>query len=245
MIESNGYKGAPIIADIDNDGEMEVAVRGWYHITTLDLDTGTVEKVGTFRDPNGGGDTSGRGYGWWGAINVDGESNPELEIVILGDIEQFISVIGWDNGELKRLWRYNIEVGTSNAQAKHDTGVAPVADVDGDGLPEIVTSIFNKTGDQRWHVMVFDGINGAIECDLVDSYLTGLEDVDARTFVWSRVSPRPRSRLTRRPFIRRCSGLRRLIRTLIPTNSLSGPFRVSRIQRWFQRRPLPRPCSRD
>ncbi|MGI9271081.1 MAG: hypothetical protein ACR2QT_04855, partial [Woeseiaceae bacterium] len=176
MIESNGYGGNPLVADVDNDGDEEIVVRGWYYVSVLNLDTGVVESVGEFRDPMGPGAASGRGYGWMGAINVD--SDPKLEVVLLGDIEQFVAVMGWVNGELEEIWDYEIEAGTSNAQAKHDTGVAPVADIDGDGLPEIVTSIFNKTGDQQWHVMVFDGATGAIECDLVNSYLAGLEDLD-------------------------------------------------------------------
>jgi hypothetical protein len=172
----NGANGSPIVADIDFDGELEVAVKGWYDITVLNLSTGVVENVGQFKDPNGPGTASGRAYGWWGAINVD--NDPKLEIVLLGDLEQFISVIGWVDGELKEIWDYEIEAGVDSPAAKHDTGVAPVGDVDGDGMPEIVTSIYNKTGDQRWHVMGFDGISGAIEIDLVDRYLTGLEDLD-------------------------------------------------------------------
>lgn len=191
MISDNGFSGAPILADIDLDGDMEIGVKGWYHISVLALDDGETEQVATFRDPNGTGDASGRAYGWWGAINID--NDPKLEIVILGDFEQFISVIGWVNGELEEIWDYEIEAGVNNPSAKHDTGVAPVADVDGDGLPEIVTSIFNDTGDQRWHVMGFDGVSGAIEIDLVDQYLTGLEDLDgdgiAELFVTATTNP--------------------------------------------------------
>lgn len=191
MIDSNAYRGTPIVGDFDDDGDMEVAVKGWYYISILDLNTGVVEKVGTFRDPNAGGEASGRAYGWWGAINID--NDPKLEIVILGDFEQFISLFGWVNGELEEIWDYEIEAGVNNPTAKHDTGVAPVADVDGDGLPEIVTSIYNETGDQRWHVMGFDGASGAKEIDLVDQYLTGLEDLDgdgvAELFVSARTNP--------------------------------------------------------
>ncbi|MGI9235395.1 MAG: hypothetical protein ACR2RD_17315 [Woeseiaceae bacterium] len=191
MISDNGFSGTPILADIDADGAMEVAVKGWYDISVLALNDGETEQVATFRDPHGAGDASGRAYGWWGAINID--NDPKLEIVILGDFEQFISVIGWVNGELEEIWDHEIEAGVNNPSAKHDTGVAPVADVDGDGLPEIVTSIFNENGDQRWHVIGFDGVSGTIEIDLVDKYLTGLEDLDgdgvAELFVTTTTNP--------------------------------------------------------
>src|SRR5439155_14138600 len=57
-------------------------------------------------------------------------------------------------------------------------GADPVQDVDGDGRPEIVVSLFNAAGDGRWHVQALEGMTGRVKFDLPDRYLSGLRDVD-------------------------------------------------------------------
>ena len=172
--------GSPIIGDFDNDGEKEAAVIPWYDLHMLDLATGAIEQTANFHDSeiSGGGgipgQTTGRAYGWFGAFNVDNE--PKHEFIILGDFEMFVSVIDWENGELKELWDHQFEAGTRLNQVLHDTGVNPVADVDGD--MEIVTSVFNERGDGLWHVLVFDGLTGSIQFDLVNRHLAVLGDVN-------------------------------------------------------------------
>lgn len=173
--ESNG--GArPIVGDFDNDGELEVAVSAWYQFYVLDLQTGQLEQTGEFLDPQAFGIATGRSYGWFGALDLDG--NPRDEFVILGDFEHFIAVYGWDNGNLTELWKHRIQPGNYQTFVRHHVRPNPVADVDGDGLAEIVTSIFNENGDEKWHVVVFDGVSGNVKLDLVDAYLSGLGDLD-------------------------------------------------------------------
>ena len=174
---SMSTRGQPIVGDFDNDGDLETAVLPWYSMHILDLATGRLEQTGIYQGPTLPGDrTTGRAYGFFGAYNLD--DDPKTEFVILGDFEMFISVIGWRDGQLVELWDHQIEAGTFLNEAAHHTGVNPVADIDGDGLPEIVTSIYNENGDQLWHVVVFDGISGEIKLDLADSYLSGLGDLD-------------------------------------------------------------------
>ena len=62
--------------------------------------------------------------------------------------------------------------------ARHRSGQLDAEDVDGDGRPEIVVSLFNATRDGRWHVQVLEGMTGRIKADLPDRYLSGLRDVD-------------------------------------------------------------------
>jgi len=169
--------GQPIVGDFDNDGDLETAVLPWWDMHILDLATGRLEQTGNYQGPTSPDDpTTGRPYGFFGAYNLD--DDPKTEFVILGDFELFVSVLGWREGGLVELWDHQIEAGTFLNKAAHHTVVNPVADIDGDGLPEIVTSIYNENGDQRWHVLGFDGISGEIKLDLVDSHLSGLGDLD-------------------------------------------------------------------
>ena len=169
--------GQVLVGDFDSDGQLETAVLSWYDMHLLDLETGEIEQTGNFQKYGYSVDsTTGRAYGWFGAFNLDNDSKSEF--VILGDFEMFISVIGWQNGMLVELWDYQIEAGTTLNKAAHHPGVNPVADIDGDGFPEIVTSIFNENGDNRWHVVGFDGLTGEIKIDLADAYLTGIGDIE-------------------------------------------------------------------
>lgn len=170
------YALRPLVGDFDNDGALEVAICPWYAVHVFDLATGELEQSGSYFADEVGDIPSGRGYGWFGAFNLD--DDPKSEFVVMGNFEQFISVIGWRDGELQELWDHHIELGIAQNQAVHQTGVHPVADIDGDGHPEIVTSILNESGDGRWHVVAFDGLTGDIELDLPNSHLAEVGDLD-------------------------------------------------------------------
>lgn len=170
------YPFRPLVGDFDNDGEPELAVAVWYHIYVWDLESGSLETSGNFWADENEEDTSGRSYGWFGAFNID--SDPETEFIILGHFEQFISVFDWQGGQIVELWDHQIEAGTSQNEAVHQAGFNPVADINGDGFPEIVTSILNETGDGRWHVVAYEAGTGNVILDLVDRHLAGMADLD-------------------------------------------------------------------
>ncbi len=188
--------GQPIIGDFDADGDMEVAVVPWYDVQVMNLSTGKLEYTGNYQPNKNYGEvesgkiteeekarlreaakTTGRPYGFFGAYDLGGDNRDEF--VILGDFEKFISVLGWNEGELIELWDHQIEAGTTRSLTSHDTGVAPVGDIDGDGFPEIVTSIFNEQNDQKWHTVAFDGMTGDKKLDLADRHLEAMADLNS------------------------------------------------------------------
>lgn len=163
-----------ITGDFDNDGALDAAFAAWDDLYVLDIATGRVEQKVRF---TASGAASGRPYGWLGAedLNDDGKQ----EFVILADFENNMSVIGWNStGKLTKLWDYTIEPDVVNKQSIHQTGFDPLHDVNGDGVLDIVTSIFNETGDNRWHVVVRSGMNGAVLANLPDLYFRGGVDLD-------------------------------------------------------------------
>lgn len=170
---NQSYPIRPLIGDFDNDGALEVAILPFDAMHMFDLASGQLEQSGLFGEFIG---SSTRGYGWFGAFNLD--DDPRTEFVILGNFLQFISVIGWVDGELKELWDREIEQGTTRNFAVHEAATNPVADVDGDGRPDIVTSILNEFGDGRWHLLVLDALTGTVKMDLPDAHLAGLVDLD-------------------------------------------------------------------
>jgi hypothetical protein len=162
-----------IVDDVDNDGQLEIAITPWYNTYVLDLATGVIEDQQSFNAP---GSESGRPYGWFGAHDLDGDGRKEL--VVLGDFENKIGVVGWNGSQLDTLWTRLIEPGVEKKETVFHPGFDPIADINGDGMPEIVVSIYNESGDQRWHVLAFDGMTGSVLLDLADHYLQGLADVD-------------------------------------------------------------------
>lgn len=169
----------PLVGDFDNDGVDEAVVSGWYQIHMLDMATGVKERTGEFLDPLTSGareNPTGRAYGWFGALDIDGQ--PKDEFVILGDFEHFIAVLGWQNDDIVLLWERRIETNIYQTFVRHHVLPNPVQDVDGDGLPDIATSIFNEGGDEKWHVMVFDASTGSVKLDIAEAYLSGLGDLD-------------------------------------------------------------------
>ncbi len=149
------YAPNPITGDFDHDGRLEVAVTPWYDLWVFDLITGKQKARARFTPP---GAESGRAYGWLGAFDLDGDGRREF--VVLGDFENFFAVLGWKDGKLVPLWTRLIERGITMKKTVLKTGILPVQDVDGDGLPEFVVSLFNGSGDGRWHILALEGMTG-------------------------------------------------------------------------------------
>lgn len=168
------YSANAIVGDFDNDGKLEVALVPWYDLWALDLATGKPKAKCRFTPP---GAESGRAYGWLGAFDLNGDGKQEF--VVIGDFENHVDVLGWKDGQLQALWHRLIERGITRKNTVLHPGVNPVQDVDGDGRPEIVVSVFNESGDNKWHVVALDGMTGKSKLDLPDQYLSGLCDLDS------------------------------------------------------------------
>jgi hypothetical protein len=120
--------------------------------------------------------TAGRSYGFLGCYDLDGDGR--LEFVVQADFAKHIDVLGYRDGRLALLWQREIELDISDPQRILRVLPDPVADVDGDGRLEVLANLYNETGDQRWHVLVFEGLTGTVEADLPNEFLQGLADLD-------------------------------------------------------------------
>jgi outer membrane protein assembly factor BamB len=158
----------PIVGDFDADGSPEVAILPWKELLILDARTGKVKDRCHFTD--------GRSYGFFGTYDLDGDGKSEF--VVQADFAKHVDVLGYRNGKLSLLWRKEIETDISNPQKILRVPPEPVGDVDGDGKREVMESVFNATGDNRWHLLVHDGITGVMKADLPDEYLRAVVDLN-------------------------------------------------------------------
>ena len=162
------FSPLPIVGDFDRDGQPEVAILPWNDLLVFDARTGKIKDRCTF--------TEGRSYGAFHAEDVDGDGLTEF--VVLADFVKHINVLGYRQGKLTQLWRREVEMTLDNPQRMMRAHPHPLADVNGDGRKELVVSLFNETGDHRWHVLVFNALTGAVLTDWPDEFMQGLADFD-------------------------------------------------------------------
>ncbi|UCH36228.1 MAG: VCBS repeat-containing protein, partial [Armatimonadota bacterium] len=121
-----------------------------------------------------------RHYGFFGAY-PDASGGGTL-FVVIGDFSGHVDVLSYRDGELRLLWMTlfdpQSEQGIDRRFTINRVLPDPIADVNGDGARAILLSVFNVNDDQRWHVVGYDLLSGAIVLDLPDRYLSGLADVD-------------------------------------------------------------------
>ena len=44
-------------------------------------------------------------------------------------------------------------------------------DIDGDGRPEVITTLYNDAADGKWHLTFIDGLTGVAKADFHDEML--------------------------------------------------------------------------
>ena len=168
-----------IVGDFDDDGDLEIAGMVWFDLLVFDLATGNIEHRIPFF--NAGSET-GRGYGWFGAYDVTGDN--KKEIIQLATLESHLDVFSWSGSTLYKVWGRVIEAGVYGKKTQLIPGVNPVEDIDGDGVREIVVSMYNydyatgTTGDNKWHIYVIEVMTGNLLYNFENQFLTGLRDTD-------------------------------------------------------------------
>ncbi|MCI0334143.1 MAG: hypothetical protein L0228_13075 [Planctomycetes bacterium] len=162
------FQSLPLAGDFDGDGQPEIAILPFYELLLLDARTGAIKDRCRF--------TETRSYGCFGAYDVDRDGRTEF--LVQADYSKHVDVLGFRDGKLNLLWQRNVELGFSNPQKILRVGPNPVADVDGDSQPEVLTAIFNERGDQRWWVTAHDALTGRVKAELPDEYLVAALDLD-------------------------------------------------------------------
>ena len=162
-----------VVFDIDGDGVPEICVAAHYRVMIFDGTTGRKKTELRYH--------SCRPYGWFGLADVDGDG--QMELVTIGDFQSHVDVLKYDptQPEAKRLsvkWRRDIETNIEEREKWPQIGPHPLADVNGDGRPELILNLFNDTGDGQWHTVVMDAGNGRTLWDLQRRYFPRIGDIN-------------------------------------------------------------------
>ena len=168
----DGYIAPVASADIDADGETEVIIATLGSIYIYNGSTGKTETRFAFK-----GGSSGRNYGKLNIVNID--EDELLEVVMLADnLDEHISVIDNSEAGFKLQWNKYYEYSYPEDNKELRFTLNSISDFDQDGKTEIAGSFYNDTGDESWHMMVFDALTGNVELDKPGYYYWGSEDVD-------------------------------------------------------------------
>ena len=171
--EADVFMPLCVVDDIDADGVQEICVATHYRVMIYEGTTGRKETELRYH--------SSRNYGWFGLVDVDADGQQEL--ITLADFQSHFDVLNYDPAlpEPDRLsvrWRRDIEEQIERRERWPQIGPRPLADVTGDGLPEIVVNLFNEHGDEQWHVVVLDARDGSLVVDLPRRYGHGTADLN-------------------------------------------------------------------
>jgi hypothetical protein len=162
------FNPLPLVGDFDGDGSKEIAILPFYQLKLLDAQTGKVKDSCRFNE--------NRSYGFHGIYDFNGDG--KIEFLVQADFSKHVDVLGFRDGELSLLWQQDIEQDIAHPQKILRVAPNPTADVDGDGHPEVITTLFNDAGDERWHLTFRDGMTGKIKADFPNEYLAAPLDLD-------------------------------------------------------------------
>lgn len=174
-----GYGPSIVLADMDNDGQPEIVIASKPAcVYVLDLITGG-EKFG-IQYPIHDGPDIGRPYGLLQAVDLDGDGYRDIA-VISTQVEEYLSILHNEGGKaLQSVWSQFIEKDFPTDFKEVRANMTSVADVNGDGKPELVLGLFNTEGDNRWHTVVIDPMKDftARLQDWPDRYFRGCHDLN-------------------------------------------------------------------
>jgi outer membrane protein assembly factor BamB len=161
-------------ADMDNDGVDELVVSKLCGLYVFSVLTGLMT-ASVHWTSNG---ERHRNYGLTQLIDIDGDGVREV-VIVAERVARHIAVIDNDGkGNLSPLWDRFVEfIYPDDTTELRHTGNS-VQDVDGDGKPELVVSLFNARNDGRWWLEILDPKTGNLKLEIPDAYLWGVQDVD-------------------------------------------------------------------
>ena len=158
----------PLVGDFDGDGTQEIAILPFYQLKLIDASTGQTKDSCRFND--------NRSYGFHGVYDFEGDG--KWEFLVQADFSKHVDVLGYRDGKLSLLWQQNIEQDVAHPQKILRVAPDPVMDIDGDGRPEVISTLFNDAGDGRWHLTFRDALTGSIKADFQDELLAARLDLD-------------------------------------------------------------------
>lgn len=162
------------IADVDGDGALEVVAQGRFHFYVYSTADGSLESesedVGSI--PYGRATTR--------LADVDADGRPEIVAYTNNDYappvnSRRVFLMDWDETEARLVKRWEVSV-TDLRDDRHGFGPGGLADADGDGDFDVVTSFYTAST-ASWRTVALDAATGAEIDDVPVGPFRGLLDL--------------------------------------------------------------------
>jgi hypothetical protein len=168
-----------VVADMDNNGRPDILLAAKpAYVAAIDGDTGKI--LFDLRYPIPGVQEEGRPYGLIQAVDLDQDGFRDV-VVASCQVEEYIGVVRNRGGKSFELaWAHFVENDLPYDNKELRPQIDSVADVDGDGRPELVLGLFNDQGDGAWRTVVLDALSGwnARKREYPGRYFWGVRDFD-------------------------------------------------------------------
>jgi len=198
-----GYGPNIVLADMGGDGTPDVVVssksRGRVYQAVVDIDTGTIKYDVHYEADPPAPHRCGRPYGLLTVADADGDGVNDI-VLVSCQVEEYAAVTGNVSGKkLTRLWGKFVEKDWPEDKFELRPQVTSVADVQGEGKPELV---LGRWDGKEWRTFILDLRRGfeTRRAALRGYYFWGCHDLNgdgAAEVIVSREKARRPSRITR------------------------------------------------
>ncbi len=161
-----------IIDDIDSDGVKEVVVLVYQGFLVLNAQTGVLEQQHTIAN-------SGYIFGLIASTQVDSDPQPELVLYGASIYCDMVGVFEITPQTVTEKWVHIFDHYGNNIVFNFNNSFTAISDIDGDNVNELIGTLYNYTGDNKWHLMVWRGSDGVVLANLTDKYFVAATDIDS------------------------------------------------------------------
>lgn len=180
-------------SDLDGDGVKEIVVETHSRMWFLDAMTGEPKHF-IMWDVS---PANNRSYGLVEFVDLDLDGREDF--LCIGNFAQHHEVLLNKGGAMELAWTHGWPESVTTRHVATVWPEPPYGDVDGDGRLEIVLSMYNSEGEEKWLIRVYDAVTGDLKYRLPGMLAAGLEDCtgDGRPEILANVCDDPAETVTR------------------------------------------------
>jgi hypothetical protein len=163
-------------SDLDGDGAKELVVETHSRMWFLDAVTGALKHFSQWDVSP----ANNRSYGLVDFADFDGDGRDDF--LCIANFAQHHEVLLNRNGVMELAWVHGWPESVTTRHVASVWPEPPYGDIDGDGRIEIVVTMYNSEGEEKWLVRVYDALTGKLEYRAPGLIAAGLEDCDGDGF---------------------------------------------------------------
>ena len=165
-----------IVGDVDSDSVLEVVLTTYRNGNGGFLILNAVN--GNFEQSHFFNNSSYIHSGLIAMSQVDSDPEPEVVFYSMNYNCDMTAVVEITPTNITEKWVNVIETNGNNKLFNCNNSYTAIADLNGDGVNELLGNIFNPNNDNKWHLMIWRGSDGIVLANLSDRYFMGTGDID-------------------------------------------------------------------